>query len=221
MEDVLFAICAGHSPQKPLRNGCCHAMARGHSPIVAIRPVKCITTPQEKHVIRSTLAVAFTVLALVMGACDSDTTNRNANMNASANHNGSVSNTNTTTVANSNSSPSDHDGKLTREDFEKQKDRIAREAKELGHTIGNGADDLWIWTKTRASLAGADDLRDSTIEVDVDNNAVTLKGTVATAAQKAKAESVTKSVEGVRSVKNLLKVGPSDGSKNVNARHAN
>lgn len=204
-----------------MRNGCCLAMARRISPGMEIRYAESITREQETDVIRTTIAIAFTVFALFTGACNSETTNRNENTNATANHTGPVSNANTTTVANSNSSPTDHDGKLTREDFEKQKDRIAREAKQLGHTIGNGADDLWIWTKTRASLAEADDLRDSTIEVDVDNNAVTLKGTVATAAQRAKAESVTRSVEGVRTVKNLLTVGSSDGSKNANARHAN
>ena len=52
----------------------------------------------------------------------------------------------------------------------------------------------------------ADDLRDSTINVDVVNDVVTLKGTVETAAQKTKAEQVTKGIEGVKSVKNELTV---------------
>ena len=78
----------------------------------------------------------------------------------------------------------------------------------------------WRWLAIAAILALVA-AGEETIEVDVDNNAVTLKGTVATAAQRAKAESVTRSVEGVRTVKNLLTVGSSDGSKNANARHAN
>ena len=61
--------------------------------------------------------------------------------------------------------------------------------------------------KTRFDLAAADDLRDSTINVDVDNGVVTLTGTVASAAQKTRAEAVAKAVEGVKSVKNQLKVG--------------
>lgn len=69
---------------------------------------------------------------------------------------------------------------ITREEFEKDKDRYLREAKAAGRKIGNGAEDAWLWTKTRAALATADDLRDSTINVDADDNIVTLSGTVAT-----------------------------------------
>jgi hyperosmotically inducible protein len=46
----------------------------------------------------------------------------------------------------------------------------------------------------------------ATINVDVDKAVVTLTGTVANAAQKTKAEQVAKAVEGVTSVKNMLKV---------------
>ena len=60
--------------------------------------------------------------------------------------------------------------------------------------------------KTRFDLAAADDLRDSTINVDVDNDVVTLTGTVASAAQKTRAEAVAKAVEGVKTVRNQLKV---------------
>jgi len=70
--------------------------------------------------------------------------------------------------------------------------------------------------KTRFDLAAADDLRDSTINVDVANGVVTLTGTVASPAQKAKAEAVAKSVEGVTSVKNLLKASANTNS-NANA----
>ena len=51
----------------------------------------------------------------------------------------------------------------------------------------------------------AEDLRDTTISVDVDNDVVTLTGTVPTEAQKAKAEQVARSIEGVKGVKNELK----------------
>jgi osmotically-inducible protein OsmY len=71
--------------------------------------------------------------------------------------------------------------------------------------------------KARFDLAAADDLRDSTINVDVDNAVVTLTGTVASAAQKARAEAVAKSVEGVKSVKNQLKVGTGNANANANA----
>ncbi len=97
-------------------------------------------------------------------------------------------------------------GEMTRADYEKNKESYTQEAKRLGRKIGAGANDGWLWTKTRASLAAEDDLRDSTINVDVDNDVVTLSGTIANAAQKAKAEKVARAIEGVKSVKNQLTI---------------
>jgi len=48
---------------------------------------------------------------------------------------------------------------------------------------------------------------------------VTLTGTVATAAQKTKAEQVAKAVDGVTSVKNMLKVQAGNANANANANH--
>ena len=50
-------------------------------------------------------------------------------------------------------------------------------------------------------------LRRKAGKVDVNNNAVTLRGRVETAAQKTEAERVAKNTEGVKSVSNQLKVG--------------
>ena len=97
----------------------------------------------------------------------------------------------------------------------RERDRYGREAKEGGETIGSGLKDGWLWVKTKGALAGVDDLRDSTINVDVDKNVVTLRGTVASAAQKTKAATVAK-VDGVTSVTNNLQVR-ADGSSNANA----
>src|SRR6202008_1031794 len=94
----------------------------------------------------------------------------------------------------------------TREEYERDRERYHREARESGRTVGSGLNDGWLWVKTRFDLAAADDLRDSTINVDVDNAVVTLTGTVATASQKTRAETVAKSVEGVTGVRNQLKV---------------
>src|SRR6266542_3437038 len=100
----------------------------------------------------------------------------------------------------------------------KNKQTYTQEAKRLGRKIGTGLDDGWLWVKARFDLAAADDLRDSTINVDVDNAMVTLSGTVATAEQKAKAGTIAKAVEGVKGVKNLLKVAP---NANTNAANTN
>ena len=51
--------------------------------------------------------------------------------------------------------------------------------------------------------------------MDVVNDVVTLKGTVATAAQKTRAEEVAKGIDGVKSVKNELKVAPADSVTNM------
>ncbi len=79
----------------------------------------------------------------------------------------------------------------------------------MGRKIGAGANDGWLWTKTRAALAAEDDLRDSTINVDVENEVVTLSGTVASAVQKRKAEEVARGVEGPKNVRNQLTISAS------------
>ncbi|MEP6569154.1 MAG: BON domain-containing protein [Acidobacteriota bacterium] len=152
--------------------------------------------------------IATLGLAFALAGC-SETANENANANrnttVNANANMAVANENVNTNANTNRAP-------TRADYEKNKQTYTEDAKGLGRKIGTGLDDGWLWTKTRFDLAAADDLRDSTINVDVENAVATLSGTVASAEQKAKAESIAKAVEGVKSVKNLLKVAPNTNS---------
>ena len=143
------------------------------------------------------LIVTALILATFAGCNNTATTNRNANANVA-----SPSPT-STPVANVNSNTR---RAPTREEYERDKERYSREARESGRKIGTGLNDGWLWVKTRFELAGADDLRDSTINVDVDKGVVTLTGTVATAAQKTRAEAVAKAVEGVTSVKNMLRV---------------
>ncbi len=150
------------------------------------------------------------VISLSLLACDGGTANRNVNNNVNSNANLAAS-PSPTLAANHNTNTAP-----TREETERNKARYQREAKESGRTVGSGASDTWLWVKTRFDLAAADDLRDSTINVDVDNAVVTLSGTVASAAQKTRAEQVAKSVDGVKSVKNMLKVSPS-GNANANA----
>lgn len=153
--------------------------------------------------------IAAAVLALSLSGC-SETANDNTNNRANTNANATVANANTN--ANNNSKRV-----MTREEYEKNKKSFAEESKSLGRKIGTGLDDGWLWTKTRFDLAAADDLKDSTINVDVENEVVTLSGTVDNREQIAKAESIAKSVEGVKGVKNLLKVAASSNAANANA----
>jgi hyperosmotically inducible protein len=146
----------------------------------------------------------LTLIVLALGCETATNTNTNTNV--------AVSNANTNVNANANANVNTNanrrtvNANISREEYEKGKESFAEEAKRLGRTIGSGANDGWLWTKTRAVLATTDDLRDSTINVDVDNAVVTLSGTVATQAQKTKAAKVAKGVEGVKSVKNNLVV---------------
>src|SRR5215212_324979 len=112
----------------------------------------------------------------------------------------------------------------TREDYKKDETSYRAEAKNAGSTIGSGLEDGWIHLKVRAALAVVDDLRDSTINVDVDNNVVTLRGSVGNAASKKAAEDAAKKVDGVKSVTNKLEIkadGSSNKAGNANASNAN
>jgi hyperosmotically inducible protein len=115
-------------------------------------------------------------------------------------------------TANSNISREEYD--RNRADYEKDKG---------SSTIGQGVNDSWLWFKTKTALATTDDLRDSTINVDVVNDKITLRGTVATAAQKTQAETVAKGIEGQKGVSNQLTVKANDSMTNqmVNGNTSN
>jgi hypothetical protein len=166
---------------------------------------------------RITVLIVIAIMGAALSACD-----------GAANHNGNTNNANRaasptpTAVANANTNTR---RAPTREEYDRDKERYDREAREQargsGRTIGTGLNDSWLWVKTRFDLAAADDLRDSTVDVDVDKAVVTLTGTVASAAQKTRAEQVVKTVEGVKSVKNQLKVAADNANANANTRRAN
>lgn len=163
---------------------------------------------------RISALIALVALSIILPGCNG-TANHNGNANGNANFNANERATpsptpTATREAESRRAP-------TREEYERDKERYSREAKESGRTVGTGLNDGWLWVKTRFDLAAADDLRDSTINVDVDNAVVTLTGTVASAPQKTRAEQVAKSVEGVKSVRNQLRVQAGNANANGNA----
>lgn len=162
---------------------------------------------------RITGFIALAALAVLLPACD-NTANSNTTVNRNVNAN-AVATATATPVANTNTNRAP-----TRAEYEANKERYNREAKQSGRKVGTGANDTWLWIKTRFDLAAADDLRDSTINVDVDNDVVTLSGTVASAAQKTRAEAVAKAVEGVKGVRNQLKVQSGNANANANASPA-
>lgn len=163
-----------------------------------------------KKIISLTLVAAS---AAIFAGCETTAPNTN---NARVNSN-TLNNANNIIVVDSNANVATNanrkNANVNREDYDKNK---AEYEKEKGDsTIGQGANDSWIWFKTRAALLAADDLRESTINVDVDKDVITLRGTVATDAQKKKAEEVAKGIEGQKGVKNDLKVAPKDSMTNT------
>ena len=156
-------------------------------------------------------------LAFALMGCETTPTTSNSD-NAVVTNDNTEMNTNTNMNANETAdADGDWDWDMTRDDYDKDKDKYETRRKEdyEDDSIGSGANDSWLWFKTRAALATTDDLRDSTINVDVENEVVTLKGTVGTAAQKAAAEKSAKDIDGVKSVTNELKVAPNDSMTNT------
>jgi len=98
---------------------------------------------------------------------------------------------------------------------EKTKDATVKGAKEtekaskdVAGTTGEAVTDAWITTKIKADYVNEDTLKGSEINVDTNEHIVTLKGTVATAAGKARAEEIAKTTKGVSRVVNTLTIGP-------------
>ena len=157
-------------------------------------------------------------MAAMLWGCGSST-NTNTNTGRSNVTNLGANNaTNGAIVVNSNANVNSNrfsNANISREDVERNRADYERE--KGSSTIGSGANDMWLWVKTRAALLAADDLRDSTINVDVVNDVVTLKGTVASAAQKTKAGQVADDIDGVKSVKNELKISADDSATNMSS----
>lgn len=162
---------------------------------------------------RLTILGFTAVSAIALIGCES-ASNTNVTVNKALNANSNVAvvvNTSNTNTMNSNTN-SAMNSNVSRADYDK--DKAKYEAEKGASTIGQGANDSWLWFKTKSALATTADLRDSTINVDVANDVVTLRGTVATKEQSDKAASVAKGIEGVKSVTNSLKVQPKDSMTN-------
>jgi hyperosmotically inducible protein len=156
-------------------------------------------------------------LCLAAAACGSDdNANSTANANRAANANAVATPVATATPAGSAYNRNYN----SKEEYKKDEANYRAEAKNKNESIGQGLEDGWIHLKVRAALAAVNDLRDSTINVDVDNNVVTLRGSVANAASKKAAEDAAKKVDGVKSVTDKLEVKAA-GAANANAKSAN
>ena len=165
------------------------------------------------------LMVVSSIAAISMlAACGGTTTNTNTNTN----HSNSMTNLGTNnansnmyvTNANANSNSSKWNANISREEYEKNRTEYEKN-RGSSESVGQSLEDSWLWFKTKSALMTASDLRDSTINVDVQNGVITLKGTVASAAEKTKAKQVADGIEGKKSVVDQLKVAPNDSMTNT------
>jgi hyperosmotically inducible protein len=85
---------------------------------------------------------------------------------------------------------------------------VADKTKEGVSKTGEVITDGWITTRVKSKFVGEDLLKGSDINVDTDNHVVTLKGTVPSAAARARAVAEAKEVEGVHKVVDQLTIGP-------------
>ena len=100
-------------------------------------------------------------------------------------------------------------GNVDRKDYNEDMAREARErASKSSESISDSLDDAWIHTKIRSKLVGEGKLPGGSLHVDVKNNVVTLRGTVATRADRTKVEQIARTTEGVKSVRNQLAIKP-------------
>lgn len=79
-------------------------------------------------------------------------------------------------------------------------------AADAGKRAGRTVNDGWIKSKIYAEFLTEDFLMDSNLDIDVANGMVTMSGTVPTQAARERAEVVAKKTEGVKAVKNTIKV---------------
>ncbi len=164
------------------------------------------------------LAILITLAALAAGCSSTDNANTATRNGNTATVNNNANNTNTAANTNANAANTgrrDYNANITEADYNREKERYGREAKEAGETIGSGLKDGYLWVKTKGALAAVDDLRDSTINVDVNDGVIVLRGNVANAQQKAAAVKAANGIDGKKSVKDELKVA-ADGAGNAN-----
>jgi hypothetical protein len=72
--------------------------------------------------------------------------------------------------------------------------------------IGTGGNDLFQFTQARAAIGADPEIQSADIVIDVKGGVLTLSGSVANAAQKARAEQLARAVDGVKEVKNRLRI---------------
>jgi osmotically-inducible protein OsmY len=90
----------------------------------------------------------------------------------------------------------------------KATDKAVDKTKTGASDAGEAITDAWITTKVKTEFVGVDALKGSDINVDTVDHVVTLKGTVASAAGRARAMEIAKTTKGVTRVVDNLTIAP-------------
>ncbi len=151
----------------------------------------------KKEKYKSTKVLLYSMLALLLFGASSIFL---FNLNQSKEVNEGI-NTNLNRITNIFENPD-----LSRGEFDRDKDLFATAAQAKGGNIGTGVNDAWLWAKINSVMTVTKNLRNSRIIVDVVDGSVTLSGTVDNEKQKQQATQNAKFVEGVKSVKNNIKI---------------
>jgi osmotically-inducible protein OsmY len=85
---------------------------------------------------------------------------------------------------------------------------VGSKTKDGAKEVGEAITDAWITTKIKTDFVNEDALKGSDINVDTNDHVVTLKGTVASEAGRARAVQVAKTTKGVSRVVDTLSIAP-------------
>jgi len=152
--------------------------------------------------------VVGAMLAAFASACNetANTSNVNGNTVASnASMTSNASNANTMNIAPANNAPAmNTNGYAT----PKAPNNVptARATKAPEPKLGSGGNDFYLFTKARGALNADDELKNSNVIINISEGVLTLTGTIANPSQKTRAEQLMRSVEGVKGVKNQLRI---------------
>jgi hyperosmotically inducible protein len=96
----------------------------------------------------------------------------------------------------------------TKDKVDAKTKKAANKTEQAVEKTGEAITDSWITTKITADFVNEKALEHSDIDVDTNNHVVTLKGTVASSAGKARAAQIAKTTKGVTKVVNNLTIAP-------------
>lgn len=164
------------------------------------------------------LLIFIIALAAFVAGCGGATANNNANLNnaPTATTNDSQTQTAAATTNSNTASANVPGGETVAADVNattnapaKGKANAAPPTKMPSPQVGTGANDFYLFTKVRGAIDSDSELKTSAVSVivNVSDGNIRLTGGVADEKQKAKVEQLARAAEGVKSVKNELRVG--------------